>query len=111
MAVTLDEFIDLANIKAVDILKIDVEGEEFNVLQAGSKALNMTRLIYIELRLHNRDLAIQLLKKHGFNVALIYEAGLADINDVRFSDAWDYIAFKDPDTFESINRRLLEITT
>jgi len=48
--VTLDDYCEVNHIKTIDLLKIDVEGNEFNVLKGGEKLLsrNAVRLISFE---------------------------------------------------------------
>lgn len=66
LAISIDEFIIEMQIKQLDILKIDVDGYDFKVLQGAKKAiLKFKPLIYIELG----EVA---LKKQGDSVKDIY---------------------------------------
>ena len=46
-ALTMDEFVTLHDIKAIEVMKIDVEGATYEVLSKFSK-IRMTRLLHIE---------------------------------------------------------------
>ena len=46
--ITLDEYCKLKNIEYIDFLKIDVEGDEFNVLKGASDLLSKKRIKYIQ---------------------------------------------------------------
>ena len=46
---TLDNFCKIKKIKKIDILKIDVEGAEYDVLIGGKKILNNTKIIQLEI--------------------------------------------------------------
>lgn len=46
---TLDEFILAADIKQIDLLKLDVEGFELEVLRGATAALKITKYIHMEL--------------------------------------------------------------
>ena len=47
---TLDSFVDMHNIENVDIIKIDTEGNEYNVLKGGTNVLKKyTPLVYSEM--------------------------------------------------------------
>jgi FkbM family methyltransferase len=46
---TIDNFCDSNNISKIDILKIDVEGNEINVIQGAIKKLNSCSIIYVEV--------------------------------------------------------------
>lgn len=48
-AVTLDQFIEKNSISKIDILKIDTETYEAHVLRGATKALSITKYLYIEL--------------------------------------------------------------
>jgi FkbM family methyltransferase len=51
---TLDDVAREQNIKAIDLLKIDVEGFEFEVLKGASSALQTTRAVIVEVSLIRR---------------------------------------------------------
>ena len=79
----------------MDVLKIDVEGEEYNVLLGANDMLSKTKIVLIELRLRDRELSINLLKEKGFEVKILYSDGLAELDDVRFRNAWNYVAYRE----------------
>jgi FkbM family methyltransferase len=64
---TLDEIVEKYGIKSVDLLKIDVEGSEYNALTAAEKTLGITKRVILEY--HSDDLRDQcetLLTDSGF---------------------------------------------
>ena len=52
--ITLDKFIIDNNLKKIDLLKIDTEGNEYNVLKGLEKKINIVSNILIEI--HHREL-------------------------------------------------------
>jgi FkbM family methyltransferase len=50
---TLDNFIKKHQIKKIDLLKFDTEGNELNILKGAKKALKKTRVIYFEILSQN----------------------------------------------------------
>ena len=52
--ITLDKFITDNNLQKIDLLKIDTEGNEFNVLKGLKKKINIVNNILIEI--HHREL-------------------------------------------------------
>jgi FkbM family methyltransferase len=73
---TLDMLTRSANLDRIDVLKIDVEGFEFHVLEGGKETLARTEAVIVELSLvrnasaQSQPLAsmIQLLNEHGFSI-------------------------------------------
>lgn len=68
---TLDEFVNKKNIHKIDLIKIDVEGHEFELLKGAEKTLKTLSpilIIEIEQRHHNYDISIiiEYIKKIGF---------------------------------------------
>ena len=76
---TLDEVTAQHGISAIDILKIDVEGFEFEVLEGGQRALQKTQAVIVEVslvrnkHLHSNPLLnmLNLLSNSGFNIIRI----------------------------------------
>jgi len=72
--ITLDKFITDNNLKKIDLLKIDTEGNEFNVLKGLNKKINIVNNILIEI--HHRELFLdydpekihQYLVSNGFKL-------------------------------------------
>jgi FkbM family methyltransferase len=46
---SVDKFCSINNVSKIDILKIDVEGNEINVIQGAIKTLNSCSIIYVEV--------------------------------------------------------------
>jgi FkbM family methyltransferase len=68
---TLDEFIKIKKIKHVDIIKIDVEGDELNVLKGAIKLLGkMSPLLIIELHpwYISAKKILEKLEKEGYKI-------------------------------------------
>lgn len=61
---TLDDFVAEQDIRSIDILKIDVETFEAHVLRGASKALGMTKILFMEVTMeNNRNYTISSLLK------------------------------------------------
>lgn len=72
---TLDEFIDYTHIPMPNYIKIDVDGNELNVLRGMSQVLQNTELksVFIELEQHNPDTeeCLRIFEQHGFVITVI----------------------------------------
>ena len=75
---TVSELISVHGLSAIDLLKIDVEGDELNVLR-GIRALDwpLIRQVVLEVHdVHNRlDRVLSLLRRHGFQVTWDLQTG------------------------------------
>jgi FkbM family methyltransferase len=72
---TLDKFIDENNIPKIDLIKIDVEGHEFELLKGAEKTLEKHKpilIIEIEQRHHNFDISIIIDYIKNFNYECFY---------------------------------------
>lgn len=47
IGMTMDDFVDLADIRSIEVLKIDVEGATYQVLE-GFRRMRITRLVHLE---------------------------------------------------------------
>jgi FkbM family methyltransferase len=69
---TIDNFCKNNKVKKIDILKIDVEGSEFEVLKGSKKILNKTHLIQLEIYQNRKNFTkiekkiTTFLKKYNF---------------------------------------------
>ena len=69
---TIDNFCKKNKITKIDILKIDVEGSEFEVLKGSKKILNQTHLIQLEIYQNKKNFSkiekkiTALLKEYNF---------------------------------------------
>ena len=79
---TIDEIILSKNLNLVNLLKIDVEGFEYEVLLGCSDALKKNKIKKIIIEIHseflkskgtNEDLIYMFLKEHGFKIKKIQE--------------------------------------
>ena len=68
--ITLNEFLKINNIQNIDILKIDVEGHEYEVLRGlFSRSLN-TKIKYIQIESQNNDIYVNKIKEINKLLAL-----------------------------------------
>ena len=90
---TLDNFCKIKKIKKIDILKIDVEGAEYDVLIGGKKILNNTKIIQLEIlgtktNFNNRyKKIISYLKNKNFKIILeknIWSVGI--LSNIKSKD-------------------------
>jgi len=79
---TLDKVIEIEPTRDIDLLKVDVEGYEFVVLEGASKSLKRTKLIYIEVDAANYAIygrrteeMTELLEANGFDTFISDENG------------------------------------
>jgi len=71
-ALTLSHLFNMYNVRHADILKIDVEGSEYQLLEAGRKTLSSVSHIVLEWHTHKiREKCRTLLEEEGFS--LVYE--------------------------------------
>lgn len=70
---TLDDLCEEYRIPAIDLLKVDVEGFEFDVLQGGQKMLSTARAVVIELSLIRQSDSADALERM---LRLLRDAGL-----------------------------------
>ena len=86
---TIDEIILSKNLNLVNLLKIDVEGFEYEVLLGCNDALKKNKIKKIIIELHpkylkykgiNEDLIYTFLKKHGFEIKKIQEKLTAGVD-------------------------------
>jgi FkbM family methyltransferase len=78
----LDKLMEIEPTREIDLLKVDVEGYEFAVLEGAVKSLQRTRLIYIEVDAANyahygrrTEEMIELLHSHDFETFVSDEKG------------------------------------
>jgi len=86
---TIDEIVLSKNLDLVNLLKIDVEGFEYEVLLGCKDALKKDKIKKIIIELHpkylkykgiNEDLIYTFLKKHGFEIKKIQEKLTAGVD-------------------------------
>jgi FkbM family methyltransferase len=71
-SVTIDRFRHLHGVETIDLLKIDVEGAEFLVLEGARHSFHEGRIGNVMLELHNRNRKLeleQILTENSFNIA------------------------------------------
>lgn len=78
----LDKIMETEHVREIDLLKVDVEGYEFLVLEGAVKSLARTRLIYIEVDASNyahfgrrTEEMLELLNSQGFDTFVSDENG------------------------------------
>lgn len=83
---TLDDLCADEGIKAIDLLKVDVEGFEFEVLRGATRTLRSTRALIVELSLIRRASGndgllemLALLRNYGFEIVNVIPSLFAGI--------------------------------
>ena len=70
--ITLDEF--TKDIEVIDVMKLDVEGSEFKILQGGIETLKKTRMVFAEYEGGEKCLSMsRFFRDNGFNVDCEHE--------------------------------------
>jgi FkbM family methyltransferase len=96
---TLDKFIEEKEVTRVDILKIDVEGFEFEVLLGARKSLTRGKFGVIQLERHSNDMRddrypfiCELLLSHGYKQIQEIKHPFWNLHEILFQ--WDEGAFR-----------------
>lgn len=93
---TIDEFVELNNIEKIDILKMDVQGAEFLVLEGAKKSIDkgIINLIYTEIMTipcyknqKEFDEILKLFRIYGYSLYNLYNFSLAKNGLLRNVDA------------------------
>ena len=93
---TIDNFVEIHGIKKIDILKMDVQGAEYLVLQGAKKSFEkgIINMIYTEIITLptykgqlNFDEMINLMRTYGFMLFNLYNYSLTDGGQLRQVDA------------------------
>ena len=85
--ITLDKFCKINRIKYIDILKVDVEGYEFEVLKGAKKIIKKTNFVIIEIqnnkmyRNYSKYKIDLFLKKNNFKIIKIFKFPLIGFED------------------------------
>lgn len=66
--ITLDNFISSAQIKKIDLLKIDTEGHELSVLKSAVKALRSGNIMAIQFEFNEMNIESRIFMKDFFNI-------------------------------------------
>ena len=89
--ITLHDFILEQQLKAIDILKIDVEGHELKVLKGLFKTRLKNRINYIQIESHNDDMypnkmkeINKLLTLNNFKLLKSIKHGFGDFNELIY---------------------------
>lgn len=100
---TVDSFVEINNIEKIDILKMDVQGAEYLVLEGAKKSIEkgIIKLIYTEIMTlptykgqRHFDEMIKLMRTYGFSLFNLYNFSLMKNGQLRNIDA---IFLKDKD--------------
>lgn len=93
---TIDEFVETNNIKKIDILKMDVQGAEYMVMEGAKKTIEQGQInmIYTEIitvptykgQLHFDEM-IKLMRAFGFTLFNLYNLSLSNEGELRQVDA------------------------
>ncbi|MDQ6901432.1 MAG: FkbM family methyltransferase [Bacteroidota bacterium] len=93
---TIDEFVEINNIKIIDILKIDTQGTEYEVIQGASKTIeqNKIKMIYLEIivistyeKQRYPDEILFLLRSKGFHLFNQYNYTYSSEGELQQFDA------------------------
>ena len=86
--ITLDNFCKNENIKEIDFLKIDVEGNELNVLKGAKEMLNKRKIRFIQFEFGGQDIDSKTpfrdfwnLLSEDYNIYRIFSGGIYPIKD------------------------------
>ena len=71
--VTLDNFISSAQIKKIDLLKIDTEGHELSVLKSATNALRSGNIMAIQFEFNEMNIESRVFMKDFFNILPEYD--------------------------------------
>lgn len=92
---TIDSFVEANRISKIDVLKMDVQGAEYMVMQGAKKSIEkgLINLIYTEIitlptykgQLH-LDEMIKLMRSYGFKLYNLYNLSLTDKGELRQVD-------------------------
>lgn len=82
--ITLSKLFEEYKIKNVDLLKMDIEGMEFEVLDGSKEVLKKIDRIVVEWHSHsNRENIISLLEKHDFKLAFEEDREFGDLYFIK----------------------------
>jgi len=70
-AVTLDEVVEKHRIDKIKCIKIDVEGEELEVIKGGEESLGKTNYVIVEVRELTEEPVKRLMAKKGFQLVFL----------------------------------------
>lgn len=93
---TIDQIVEEENIKKIDILKLDVQGAEYQVMAGAKKTIEkqMISLIYTEIitipSYENQlelDEALLMFRQYGFELFNIYNSGHTENGRLQYIDA------------------------
>lgn len=89
-AITLDEFVDVHGVAAVDLIKVDVESAEHRVFLGGSRMLERDRPIIIcEVLFGQFSPSLEdMLSSRGYRFFLIRAHGLEEQRSIRPDPEW-----------------------
>lgn len=87
---TVDGLLERFRVDRIDFLKVDIEGSEFALTEAGGAWLGLTNRIAMEVHTEYGDpeVLVEALKEHGFLVRLCNTRG---VNVERIIDATGYL--------------------
>lgn len=93
---TIDQIVEEKNIKKIDILKLDVQGAEYQVMAGAKKTIEkeMISLIYTEIitiptyeNQQELDEALKMFRQYGFELFNIYNSGHTENGRLQYIDA------------------------
>jgi FkbM family methyltransferase len=93
---TIDQIVEEENIKRIDILKLDVQGAEYQVMAGAKKTIEkgMIGLIYTEIITiptyegqQELDEALKMFRDYGFELFNIYNSGHTEDGRLQYIDA------------------------
>lgn len=93
---TIDQIVEAENIKRIDILKMDVQGAEYQVMAGAKKTIEkgMIGLIYTEIitiptyeNQQELDEALKMFREYGFELYNIYNSGHTEDGRLQYIDA------------------------
>lgn len=105
--IKLDSLIEKFDLKKCKLIAIDAEGHEVEILKGADLLLDFVEFVLIEITMINRKSIFEILENKGFEIGILYmndHDKVRPVDDIRFNDCWDYVAYKKNKKTELLDR-------